>query len=136
VLFAEDVSDHLAYLNKINSKAVENMKKKNLFLLLILIFLSSMVFFKIGYNESEKSMINAFESSKSIFGLQLPTRNNHKFAFLSDSYVENLGGNRYMVDSYVVSQNDNQQDQRIRFIMTLHWNGQAYTMENLTSSRL
>ncbi|TGE33040.1 hypothetical protein [Desulfosporosinus sp. Sb-LF] len=109
------------------------MKKRNLFLLLILIVVSSTVFFKVGYTESGKTMVNVFESSKFIFNNQLLTQSNNKFALLTDSDVENLGGNRYKVASYVDFKNDNQQGKRIWFTMIVHWNGNAYDMENLTT---
>lgn len=110
------------------------MKKKHLFLLLILIFVASTVFFKAGYNASARTMVNVFESSKYIFGLQLPTQSNQKFALLTDSNVENLGGNRYKVESYVDSQNFNQQGKRVRYTMIVHWDGKAYAMEKLTTN--
>jgi hypothetical protein len=77
------------------------MQKKYLFLLLFLIFLSSSVAFKAGYNDSEKIMINVYESCKAIFSQSFETQNNIKFAYLTDSHIKKLDGNRYRVDSYV-----------------------------------
>ena len=112
------------------------MKKKHLFLLLLMIFLSSSVAFRLGYKDSEKIMINVFESSKTMFSHQLTTQGNIKYAYLTDSHIKNLGGDRYQVDSYVDCQNDNQQDKRVRYTMVVHWNGQEYTMENLNTEGL
>ncbi|WP_407305800.1 hypothetical protein [Desulfosporosinus sp. SB140] len=112
------------------------MKRKHLYLLLLGILLSSSMVLMVGYNDSEKVMINVFESSKTILGHRLSTRSNQRFALLTDSRVENLGGNNYQVVSYVDCQNNNQKDKRIQYTMTLHWNGHEYAMENLKTEGL
>ncbi|EGW37340.1 hypothetical protein [Desulfosporosinus sp. OT] len=112
------------------------MKRKHLYLLLLVVFLSSTVAFKVGYNNSESIMINVFESSKNIINYQIPTQGDKKFAYLTDSYIKNLGGDRFQVDSYVDCQNDNLQDKRIRYTMIVHWDGQEYAMEKLNTEGL
>jgi len=81
-------------------------------------------------------MINVFESSKTIVSNKLPTEGNLNYAYLTDSHIKNLGGDRYQVDSYVDCQNDNQQDKRVRYTMVVHWNGQEYAMEKLNTEGL
>lgn len=80
-------------------------------------------------------MIIVFESSKTIFSHSLTSENN-KFAYLTDSHIKKLGGNRYQVDSYVDCQNYNQRDKRIQYTMIVHWNGQEYAMENVKTEEL
>ena len=101
-----------------------------------MIVLSSSVALKLGYNNSESIMINVFESSKNIISHQIPAQGNNKFAYLTDSHIKNLGGDRYQVDSYVDCQNDNLQDKRVRYSMIVHWNGQEYAMEKLNTEGL
>ena len=79
-------------------------------------------------------MVNVFEYSKYNYDLKLPTPSNHKFALLTDSNVENLGGKRYKVESYVDSQIDSQQGKRVQYTMIVHWDGNAYVMEKLTTN--
>lgn len=76
-------------------------------------------------------MINVFESSKNLYSHEIPAQGNNRFAYLTDSHIKNLGGDRFQVDSYVDCQNDNQQAKRVRYTMIVQWNGQEYAMENL-----
>ena len=112
------------------------MKKKHLLLLLLVIFLSTSVAFRVGYKDSERIMINVFESSKMIVSHKLPTQGGLKYAYLTDSHIKKLGGDRYQVDSYVDCQNDNQQDKRVQYTMVVHWNGQEYALEKLNTEGL
>ncbi|MDP4161175.1 MAG: hypothetical protein Q8911_15685, partial [Bacillota bacterium] len=64
---------------------------------------------------------------------QLPKESKNKFAYLTDSHVKNLGSGRYEVDSYVDCQNHEEPVRRIQYTMIVHWNGQRYALDDLTS---